>query len=90
MPVSGAWSVSFSMESDVDTFQVNEAYLHLNDGQLVETYHGTYSSSGYVSSTSGRLVTLEASAWDSITLRSTKMDYGFYYINFCAEYNPKM
>ena len=78
------------MESDVDTYQINEAYLYLNDEQLVESYHTTYSSSGYESITSGRVVILEAMAGDNITLRATRVDGGFYFITYCAEYIPKL
>ncbi len=89
VPVSGAWRVSYSMRSRVDSWQSNTAYLHMNGDILYGTEHVTYSESGVVSSTGGRVVTLEASAGDKIELRATSMSSRYYENLYCAEYIPK-
>ena len=70
----------------------NRAYLFINGQVLWETEHNTYSESGGVRSTGGRVVTLEASAGDKIEIRTDRMDYGYglYDILYCVEYIPKM
>jgi len=90
VPVSGAWRLSYNMESRVPggPGEWNTAYLYLNDQQLPETDH--YSQSGAVSSTGGRVVTLEASAGDEIEIRTTSMDGSYGQILYCAEFIPKM
>jgi len=90
VPLSGVWRVTFSMESAVESEDRNIAYLFLNGHMLDETRHYTISTSGRVSSTSGLVVTLEASAGDTISLRTTVLDGWYNYINFCVEYLPKM
>ena len=90
MPVSGAWRLTYSMYSRVDSGDSNYCFLYLNGEQLTETYHWTSSETGLVRSTGGRVVTVEASAGDRIEIRATVMD-GFYIsILYCAEYIPKM
>ena len=86
MPLSGTYRVSYSLTSVVYSGKSNNVYLHLNDDQLPETRHTTYSDRDQVQSTSGLVVTLEASAGDTIELRTSKMDHQFYRINFCVEY----
>merc|ERR1711860_392085 len=88
VPVSGAWRVSFSMWSRVDTSDTNWAYLYVNGEDLEETAHLTEggSSIDYVTNTGGREVILEVSAGDTITLGAYRIGNGFYYITFCAEY----
>ena len=90
VPVSGVWRVRFSLYSYLDSSQVHESYLYLNDGQLGETLHSTYSQNGLAASTSGREWTMEASVGDAITLRATRMDAGgdsgYYRMNFCVEF----
>ena len=81
--------MTFSLYSKVHSGMHNWANIYLN-GEEVEAEHGTYSSSGVVSSTSGREVTLHVSEGDNIDLRTTVMDGHYYYINYCAEYSPKM
>ena len=58
------------MRSDVGSGESNEASLYINGNKLEESYHFTSSSSGVVRSTSGRVVTLEASAGDKIEIRT--------------------
>ena len=90
MPVSGAWKLTYSMQSTVYSGNNNICYLYLNGEKLDETRHNTYSQSGRVHSTSGRVVTLEASAGDKIEIRATRMDYVYNDILYCAEFIPKM
>ena len=91
MPVSGAWRISYSMFSWVDSGEQNDANLYINGQQLSdETFHRTYSESGLVVSTSGRVVTVEASAGDEIEIRTTTMLGDYYRILYCAEYIAKM
>ena len=78
------------MYSRVDTGEINYAYLFMNGEELTETQHETYSESGEVGSTSGRVVTLEASAGDEIEIRTTRMDEYYFNILYCAEYIPRM
>ena len=68
----------------------NTAYLYINDAKLDETYHGTYSETGQVDSTGGRVVTVEASAGDKIEIRADKMDHAYYLFLYCAEYIARM
>ena len=89
MPVSGAWRLSYSLESRVDSGDHNYCYLTLN-GIHPETWHHTSSGTGWVYSTGGRVVTVEASAGDKIEIRATVMDGNYFYILYCAEYIPKM
>ena len=88
--MSGAWRLSFSMWSYVNTGLFNDCYLYLNGQKLLETTHETFSASGQVHSTGGRVVTVEVSAGDKIEVRATRMDGSYYYILYCAEYIPKM
>ena len=92
MPVSGAWRVSFSMASlvGVGYGDQNRAYLYINGNQLDETEYWTYSESGLVCSTGGRVLTLEASAGDKIEVRTTRVDGYHYNVLYCAECIPKM
>ncbi len=87
MPVSGSWRLSFSLRSYVQSGKENWAFLYLNGEALPESLHYTYSSSH---TTGGRVVTLEANAGDTITLRTTRMDGDYVRIIFCAEYIAKM
>ena len=89
MPVSGAWRLSYSMYSLVDSGDYNYCYLFINGQALLETDHVTYSKTGGVASTGGRVVTLEASAGDLIEIRTTAMNGYYMYILYCAEYIPK-
>ena len=87
VPVSGAWRVSFSMQSQVQSKEANHAFLYLNGDQLPESKHDTYSSSSLVT-TSGREVILEARKGDSIKLKMKRgWGYnGYWDTSFCAEY----
>ena len=89
MPVSGAWRLTYSLVSGVDSGESNWAVLYINGQLLPETRHNTYSGSGEVVSTGGRVVTLEASAGDRIEIRTDIMDGGYFDILYCAEYIPK-
>ncbi len=90
MPVSGGWRLSYSMWSVVYSGDYNFCYLYKNGEQMPETRHETYSESGDVWSTGGRVVTLEASAGDEIEIRATAMDGVYYHILYCAEFIPRM
>ena len=90
MPVSGAWRVTYSIESQVYSGNDNWAYLYINGDRLDETKHVTYSDSGEVISTGGRVWTLEASAGDRIEIRTTYMEGIYNEILYCAEFIPKM
>ena len=69
----------------------NRAYLYINGNQLDETEHYTYSDNMEQENfTGGREVTLEASAGDTIYLRTTEMESLYVNIYYCAEYIPKM
>ena len=87
VPLSGAWTLTYSLQSVVDSGEKNLARLFLNGGLLgPETQHQTYSESGEVISTSGRSVTLEAFSGDAIYLKPTRMDGQYWQIYYCAEY----
>ena len=90
MPVSGAWRLSFSMQSSVDSGERNDAYLFINGEALDETRHYTRSSTDFARSTGGRVVTMEASAGDKIEIRAAEMDNVYYGTLYCAEFIPKM
>ena len=77
------------MESRVDGGNHNYCYLYINGEQQPETSQ-TYSESRVVTSTGGRVVTLEASAGDQIEIRAPQMDGIYRYVLYCAEYIPKM
>ena len=83
--------MSYSMDSKVDS-ALNEANLHINGVELVESGHWTSSESGLVRSTGGRVLTLDVSAGDKIDLRADQMSSNgnFWYILYCAEYITKM
>ena len=88
--MSGAWRLTYSLYSWVNSGEVNYCYLFLNGEALPETDHTTSSETGQVRSTGGRVVTLEASAGDKIDIRTDRMDRYYYDILYCAEYLPKM
>ena len=88
--MSGTWRLTYSLHSRVDSGEDNDCILYLNGEALTGAYHHTYSSSGVVYSTGGRVVTVEASAGDKIEIRTTRMDRNYYQILYCAEYIPKM
>ena len=90
VPVSGAWRLTYSVASLVNSGETNYCYLYLNGDLLTETKHWTYSETGQVMSTGGRVVTVEASAGDKIEVRAYEMDGYYYQILYCAEYIPKM
>ena len=91
VPVSGAWRLTYSMESKLDSGEENLCHLYINGDKLWATQHSTYNSmTGTVESTSGRVWTLEASAGDKIEIGTDKMDRVYYKILFCAEFIPKM
>ena len=80
--------MSYSMWSRVEIQKENAAYLYINGKQQLGTEHTTYSASGVVYSTGGRVVTLEASAGDKIEIRTPRMGGEFEDILFCAEFIP--
>ena len=82
--------MSYSMWSRVEIQKENAAYLYINGKQQLGTEHTTYSASGVVYSTGGRVVTLEASAGDKIEIKATIMEGIYRRILYCAEYIPKM
>ena len=83
--MSGDWRVSYSLMSKLDS-GYNFCFLYLNGQQQWATRHQTYSTGAMVQSTGGRVVTLEANAGDTISLRSTGMYGDYFFIHFCVEY----
>ena len=90
MPVSGVWKMSYNMESRVDNWEQNRAFLYTNGEELDEAIHYTNSQGAAVYSTSGRLVTLKASAGDKIEIKADRMDGWYKYVLFCADFISKM
>ena len=90
VPVSGTWKMSYSLRSEVNSDEDNYCKIYINGNMLWETDYYTYSETGRVSSSGGRVVTMEASAGDKIEIRADRMDGFLYYILYCAEYIPKM
>ena len=84
MPVSGVWRLTYNMVSRVDSGKENTASL--NHEYFSGLTHYTYSSSDDVLSTSGRVITREYYAGETITLRTSRLDGYYTDINFCAEY----
>ena len=82
--------MSFSMYSQVESGDANYCFLYINGIRLWETSHRTYSETGVMRSTGGRVVTVEASAGDRIEIRADGMDDDYYEILYCAEFIPKM
>ena len=81
------------MFSRVYSGDSNQSYLYINGNRLDVSLHKTTSDDGegrQVETTSGRMVTLEASAGDKIEVRAYIMDNDYYQIIFCAEFIPKM
>ena len=85
VPVSGTWRVTYSLESWVEIGESNSVWLYLNGRMLPESNHVTSSSSGIVASVGGRVVTLEASAGDSITLMTSQVERVYFRVYFCVE-----
>ena len=90
MPLSGSYRVSYSMLSYVNSDQTNIVHLHHNDLALEESRHKTHSSSGLVASTGGRELIVEASAGDSISLRTSTMDGEYWRVMTCFEFLPRI
>ena len=90
MPLSGSYRVSFSMLSYVNSTETNIGHLYHNDVVLEESRHKTHSSSGMVASTGGRELTVEASAGDSISLKTSTMDGDYWRVMTCFEFLPKI
>ena len=90
VPVSGAWKISFSLLSKQESGEFTKAGIHFNGNIMYETVHRTYSASGKVESTGGRVVTQKASAGDQIEIRTTSMEGTYFYVLFCVEYISKM
>ena len=88
-PISGTYTVSYSLSSSVNNKYYNYAFLSHNGAKIYETEHRTYSDNAYVDSTGGRLVYIWAQAGDTISLRTTTYDstYDLYNILTCFEYN---
>ena len=78
------------MISFVNSGEGNSAWLYINGGRVDESEHRTDSDSGQVYSTGGRELTREVRQGDKIELRTTLMDGVYWYLNYCAEYVPKM
>ena len=78
------------MNSLVNGGDRNYAYLSINGDLLYKTWHETSSDVGWVSSTGGRVVTLEASAGDKIEVTANYMQGSYNNILYCVEYIPKM
>ena len=78
------------MISQMTSHQQNWAYVYLNGVQLTETKDLSSTSTGWVGSTGGRVVTLDVNAGDSIDLRTDRMDGTYYETSFCIEFIPKL
>ena len=90
MPVSGAWRVTYSLYSVVDSGEYTIARLYFNGEDVSQTVLTTYSESGEVGSTGARELTLDAGVGDKIEIRTTTMDRYCNRIIFCTEFIPKM
>ena len=90
MPVSGAWKLSYSMESRLDSGEQNGCSFYINGQWREMTHYLTRSETGRVSSTGGRVLTLEVSAGDKIELRATSVTGYLIHIMYCVEYIPRM
>ena len=88
-PISGTYTVSYSLSSSVNNDYYNYAFLSHNGAKIYETEHRTMAASANVDSTGGRLVYIQAQEGDTISLRTTTDDstYGLYNILTCFEYN---
>ena len=88
-PLSGTYTVSFSLSSSVNNNYYNYAFLSHNGAKIYETEHRTMIKTASVDSTGGRLVYIQADAGDTISLGTTTDDstYGLYNILTCFEYN---
>ena len=84
--MNGTWRISFSMESIVNNGDNNYAYLYHNGAMMPDTQHWTGSYSGEVVSTGGREILVTAQQGDTLTLRSTRLDWYFHDIRTCFEY----
>ena len=85
--MTGTWTISFSMMTTVNAGNFNYAYLYHNGEYMPETQHETFSLLSSAGSTGGREVLVTAQQGDTLTLRSERLDYGFYHILTCFEYN---
>ena len=73
--------------SRVGSGNYDDVFLYHNGLRMSETKYGTFSDSGYVWSTGGRVVYIQAQAGDTISLRTGVEDFDIYYIITCFEYN---
>ena len=85
--MSGTWTVSFSFMSQTDSGDFNLAYVYHNEDQISGSGIWTNSASGFVESTGGRVVFIQAEAGDTITARTTVQNYRTFDIFTCIEYN---
>ena len=85
--MSGTWTVSYSLESATDPDDFNLAYLYLNGEQLSWSPIWINSASGFFEATRGRTVFLQAQAGDTISLRTTVLDWRVFEILTCLENN---
>ena len=91
VPVSGAWRISYSIQSNVGRGEGNYSWLSLNGNQLQESQYVTFiESDGLARSTGGRVLTLEASAGDTIEMKTGAIDHDYRYIILCVNYISKM
>ena len=90
MPISGAWRVSYSMFSYVDSEEDNNAFITVNGVGVYESQLTAFSNSGAVGSTGGREETLEASAGDSITLWADRLEGDLALVLTCFDFLPTM
>ena len=75
------------MRSRVHSGEYNYAFLYHNGEQMPESEHFTFSGSDEVSATGGREILVTAQQGDTLTLRSDILDFNFYDIIICFEYN---
>ena len=76
MPLTGTWRVHFSARSDNGGPKANIAYIYHNEKEIVETSYYTYGIAP-MATTGGREVTLDASAGDTISLRTRQFENTF-------------
>ena len=78
------------MLSYVNSTETNIGHLYHNNVALEHSRFKTHSSSGLVASTGGRELIVEASAGDSISLRTSTMDGEYWRVMTCFEFLPRI
>ena len=81
---AGVWGISFSIQSNQNPGQRNQADLYINGRKIDESHHGTSydNSGGNVVSLGSRSLYMRLESGDTITLRTGEVD-GLYDITLC-------